>query len=80
MMMVDGGRAVRVVAAALALLSAAGCATMEPPKAWEKGELAKPSMQFDYNPNTQRYTEHIYESKEKAGGGVGVGGGGCGCN
>ncbi|MBS0321668.1 MAG: DUF4266 domain-containing protein [Proteobacteria bacterium] len=70
----------RALAAALAATLVAGCATLAPPKPWEKGELAKPSMQFDYNANSQRYTEHVYDSKEKAGGGVGVGGGGCGCN
>lgn len=60
--------------------SLAGCASMTPPKPWEKGELAKPSMQFDSDRLDARYTEHIYQSKEMASGGLGVGGGGCGCN
>ena len=57
-----------------------GCASFSPPQPWEKGELAKPSMQFD--PDVPRATlrEHIYASKEGASGGTGVGGGGCGCN
>jgi hypothetical protein len=54
-----------------------GCSTVQP---WEKQNLAKPEMTFDYDPLDTRYTEHIYSSKEAASGGAGVGGGGCGCN
>ncbi len=72
------GVAVALVVAALAL---AGCA-WAPPQPWEKGELARPAMQFD--PPAERlearYQEHVYQSKEAASGGFGVGGGGCGCN
>ena len=67
-----------VVAAIVATL--AGCATFDPPKPWEKGELAKPAMQFDADPLEAKANQHIYTSKEGAGGGYGVGGGGCGCN
>lgn len=68
------------LAAALAIATAvAGCA-WAPPKPWEKGELAKPAMQFDANRLEARYQEHVYQSKEAASGGLGVGGGGCGCN
>ncbi|MFO1315545.1 MAG: DUF4266 domain-containing protein [Burkholderiales bacterium] len=68
---------------ALALLFAAavgGCATIEPPKAWERGNLARPDMQFDFDRLDAKTQQHIYTSKEAAGGGYGVGGGGCGCN
>ena len=65
---------------AFAVLAAAGCATFEPPKPWEKGQLAKPDMQFDYDRLDARAQTHIYTSKEAASGGYGVGGGGCGCN
>jgi len=57
-----------------------GCATFEPPKPWEKGQLAKPEMQFDYDRLDARAQVHVYTSKEGASGGYGVGGGGCGCN
>ena len=68
------------LAAALAIATAvAGCA-WAPPKPWEKGELAKPAMQFDANRLEARTQEHVYQSKEAATGGYGVGGGGCGCN
>jgi hypothetical protein len=71
------GRACVVIA--LALLAGA-CATIQPPQAWEKGDLAKPQMQLDPDPLGAKGTQHIYQSKEGAGGGYGVGGGGCGCN
>lgn len=68
--------AVALVAASIAL---AGCA-MEPPKPWERGNLARPGMQFDYDRLDVKTQQHIYTSKEAATGGYGVGGGGCGCN
>ena len=67
--------------AALALVVVlAGCATFDPPRAWEKGDLARPSMRLDADPLAMRVTQHIYQSKEAAAGGGVVGGGGCGCN
>jgi hypothetical protein len=70
---------------AIAMLAAclgglAGCANYEPPKAWEKGHLAKPEMTMGGDALEQRFEQHIYTSKENASGGYGVGGGGCGCN
>ena len=60
-----------------ALATLAGCASVQ---AWEKGNLAKPAMSFSGDPLEERYTQHIYVSKENASGGYAVGGGGCGCN
>jgi Domain of unknown function (DUF4266) len=70
----------RVLIALGIALSLAGCASFDPPKPWERGELAKPSMQFEYDRLDARSQAHIYTSKEAASGGYGVGGGGCGCN
>jgi len=69
-------------AAIVAVLCAAlaACATVDPPKPWEKGDLARGSMRFDADPLASRVTQHIYQSKEGAAGGGSVGGGGCGCN
>lgn len=69
----------KLIALGLAM-ALAGCASFDPPKPWERGELAKPSMQFDYDRLDARSQVHIYTSKEAASGGYGVGGGGCGCN
>jgi hypothetical protein len=66
--------------ATLAMSLALGACAYAPPKPWEKGELARPAMQFDADRLEARYQEHVYQSKEAAGGGYGVGGGGCGCN
>ena len=72
----------RIVSLALLAIGAcasllAGCTSVQ---AWEKGNLAKPAMTFGGDPLDDRYTQHIYTSKENASGGYGVGGGGCGCN
>lgn len=66
-----------LLAGALATLS--GCA-IQPPQAWEKGNLARKEMTMDSDALDQAFTQHIYFSKESASGGYGVGGGGCGCN
>jgi len=69
----------RLVVAAIAL-GLTGCATYNPPQAWEKQYLARPAMQFDADKLDAKNVQHIYFSKEGAAGGYGVGGGGCGCN
>ncbi|HSU43661.1 MAG TPA: DUF4266 domain-containing protein [Casimicrobiaceae bacterium] len=73
-------RSIDALLAACAIAALAGCAAIGPPKPWEKGDLARPSMRFDNDPLEARLTQHIYQSKEGAGGGGTVGGGGCGCN
>ncbi len=65
------------LAGAACLLS--GCA-MQPPQAWEKGNLARKEMTMNADPLEQAFSQHIYFSKESASGGYGVGAGGCGCN
>src|SRR4029450_6376184 len=64
----------------VAALAATGCATMEPPKPGEGGDLAKTSMQIDADKLELKIQQHIYTSKEAATGGYGVGGGGGGCD
>jgi hypothetical protein len=70
---------VRYVAPACCIAMLAGCA-YTPVAAWDKGDLARPAMQFDADRLEASFIEHIYFSKEAASGGRGVGGGGCGCN
>jgi hypothetical protein len=67
-----------IVVILAAALSA--CATIDPPKPWEKGNFMRQDMQFDYDRLDTKTQQHIYASKEAATGGYGVGGGGCGCN
>lgn len=70
----------RLLFCLLAVPLLAACATVVPPQPWEKGDLAKPSMQIDPDPLALKVDQHIYASKEAATGGYGIGGGGCGCN
>lgn len=58
------------------ILSLAGCANVSPA---QRGTLAKPEMQFDFDLANARVTEQTYASKEAASGGRVTGGGGCGC-
>lgn len=72
-------RAGPLLAAALALLLA-GCGVMKPPRPWEKEDLARPEMTMAGDALDQRFTQHVYQSKENGTGSSAVGGGGCGCN
>lgn len=58
----------------------AGCSALPPVKAWEKGNLAKPAMTFEFDRMDAVFVEHTYTSKEAASGGSSAAGGGCGCN
>lgn len=74
-------RTLKFSAVAAAIGLATGCSSfIKPPQPWEKGLLAKPEMVMGGDALDQRFTQHIYSSKESASGGYGVGGGGCGCN
>lgn len=57
-----------------------GCASLVPPRAWEKDLLARPAMRMDPDPLGQRLSQHVYASKENSSGGGAAQGGGCGCN
>lgn len=63
----------------ITLLLSAGCSNMGV-QPWERGALAKDSMQLEGSPLDAGFDDHIYFSKEASSGGRGFGGGGCGCN
>lgn len=63
----------------LATLGLAGCSSIGI-KPWERDVLARPEMALDAAPVDNAFDEHVYFSREAAGGGRGFGGGGCGCN
>ena len=66
-----------VTVAAIATMAAlAGCANVSPS---QRGTLAKPEMQFEFDRAAGAISGHTYASKEGASGGKAVGGGGCGC-
>lgn len=77
---VHRSRSIEIVLALFIATAIAGCAAFDPPRPWEKGDLARPSMRFDADPLAARAAAHVYQSKEGAAGGGAVGGGGCGCN
>ena len=58
------------------LLLCLGACSIAPPQAWEKDVLARPAMAMDGDALEQRFSQHIYTSKENSSGGSGVGGGG----
>jgi hypothetical protein len=66
-----------LVALALLLLSASGCATVAPQ---QRAYLADPTMQFDAEAKHDAALHHAMENREGSMGGTGVSGGGCGCN
>ena len=72
-------RAILVMALAALAALGSGCA-IQPPAPWERELHARPAMSLSADPLEQRFSSHIYASKENSSGGHGVGGGGCGCN
>lgn len=71
----------RILSLVLLLLSATGCATVEPwVKPYERANLADPIMIFDRDPLAAAYLDHVFESREGARGASGGAHGGCGCN
>ncbi len=67
----------KLLGVSFSILALTACADVKP---WQKGNLSKPVMTFEFDPLESRYQQHIYFSKENASGGYAVGGGGCGCN
>ena len=65
---------VLLVVTTLAVL--AGCANVAPT---QRGTLARPEMQFDFDAANAKINDQTYASKEAASGGRVTGGGGCGC-
>ena len=64
------------MATLVAVAALVGCANVSPS---QRGTLAKPDMQLDFDRAASAITGHTYASKEAASGGKAVGGGGCGC-
>ena len=66
----------RIILGGLLLCGLIGCANVAPS---QRGTLAKPDMQFEFDRAASAISGHTYASKEAASGGKAVGGGGCGC-
>lgn len=61
----------------LAATFASGCVTVH---AYERGYLARPSMDTASEEGESGFRAHVHDSREGATGGHGSTGGGCGCN
>ncbi len=57
--------------------SSVGCMRVKP---WQRADLARQDMQFDFDPQRTALQGHIQFSKEATMPGTAAGGGGCGCN
>jgi hypothetical protein len=64
----------------LALVGVAGCAHRPPVQPWQREYLSKRAMQFDSDPQEDRFRQHWLGAREGADLGFGQPGGGCGCN
>jgi len=67
----------------LGLLGAgiAGCAHRPPPvQPWQREYLSRRALQFDSDPQEDRFRQHWLGAREGADLGFGQPGGGCGCN
>jgi len=73
-------RKTKLLLAATALLTMAGCSVQPWVKPYEREHLADPIMAFDRNPVSTSYLDHVFEAREAARGASGGAGGGCGCN
>lgn len=69
------------------VLLISGCSSLEKvldPEPWvlpyERGELAQPIMQFSRNPLSDKFRQHVFDTREGARGATVTQGGGCGCN
>ena len=69
----------RIVFCGVLLLAAAcsSCVTVHP---YERGYLARPSMDTSSEEGESGFRAHVHDSREGATGGHGSTGGGCGCN
>ncbi len=62
------------------LLGSLNACAIKKVDAWERGDLARPEMAWEPDPQLASYQSSVYFSKEASSGGASVGGGGCGCN
>ena len=70
----------RVLLLSVVVLIIGACANEPWVKPYERANLADEVMQFDRDPVSSSYLEHVYEARESARGAGITTGGGCGCN
>ena len=76
----------RVLLAALLLILLSACSSFSIPKIepwvapYEREYLADPIMSFNKDPLSNKYRQHVFNTREDARGAGYAHGGGCGCN
>lgn len=70
-------RTILLAITAACLISACSMLGVKP---WQRGVMARKSMQLNVQPEVTAFHDHIYFSKEGSSGGRTFDGGGCGCN
>lgn len=70
----------KCIYAILLCLGSHACSIEPWVKPYERARLADPIMNFERDPISAAYIQHVYEAREAARGADGGGGGGCGCN
>jgi hypothetical protein len=65
-----------------ATLVTAGCSSFgyQAVMPYQREALASPLMALSRDPISDRYLQHVFETREGARGATGISGGGCGCN
>jgi len=67
----------KLIAVVMAIATLSACTTVKP---WERGYLAKDTMQGAPIAQKSALDRHVYFAKEGSSGGGQAAGGGCGCN
>lgn len=72
----------RLVVPVLLAATLVGCSTFgyQPVMPYEREALASPLMALSRDPLSDKYLQHVFETREGARGATGINGGGCGCN
>ncbi|TNF39219.1 MAG: DUF4266 domain-containing protein [Gammaproteobacteria bacterium] len=70
----------KVITAISLLMLLQACDVQPWVKPYERANLADPIMEFDRDPVSSSYIDHVYEAREGARGAGTASGGGCGCN
>ncbi len=70
----------RIIGLISLLVVIQGCDVQPWVKPYERANLADPIMEFDRDPVSSSYLDHVYESREGSRGAGIASGGGCGCN
>ena len=70
----------KILSLTVCMIAMSGCDVQPWVKPYERANLADEVMNFDRDPVSSSYLEHVFEAREGARGAGVTTGGGCGCN